>query len=85
MPSEPVQPLPPSHGEKLRKQNEGREHPDYPNPNDPMREQQRAAQTATARRLEREEATLDRGQVAGYDFKREAREQIHGHERERDR
>lgn len=77
--------LPPSHDEILRQRHEGREHPDYPNPYDPVCEQQRAEQTATARRLEREEAYVNSGLVAGHDFKREAWEALHGHERERER
>ena len=40
----------------------------------PVSEQQRAASTATARRLDREETTLRTAPVAGHDFAREARE-----------
>ena len=62
---------PPSHEEQLRERTETLPHPDYPRPYDPVDEQRRDAQTATARRLEREETAVRSGLVAGHDFKRE--------------
>ena len=85
MPSEPVQPLPPSHDERLRERNEGRPHPDYPPdyprerpPGEPSSHQIEAQ--ALDRRIAQEKAHYERGfPVAGHDFAREARER----ERER--